>query len=289
MPTAPRNPTQEMNSFSRQEKRNGARQRNTATGRATNISASRDRERRPARSRQPVAARPAGRAARTSRSGRARSRRRGTRSRCCGRASAGCRRPGRRDRRRESRSRGTTAASAEDDERAGGDERRMQALRQAEPVEREHDRAAAERRRRWCRATACTASVHERCAATMLAARSRNSTSTMVRKTANGSLVPDSTSSVAPTRGRSRRPRGMDEQENRSRVGRGDDRAHQQRLEPGEAQQVSRDRRGQRRRQQHAEGGEQPAPAPARCGRSAKRVRSPPSNRISASAMAPTR
>ena len=33
-----------------------------------------------------------------------------------------------------------------------------------------------------------------------------NSTSISVRKTANGSLVPDSASSVAPTRGRSRRP-----------------------------------------------------------------------------------
>ena len=33
-----------------------------------------------------------------------------------------------------------------------------------------------------------------------------NSTSIRVRNTANGSLVPDSASSVAPTRGRSRRP-----------------------------------------------------------------------------------
>ena len=38
MPTAPRRPTQEMNSFSRSEKRNGARQRNTATGRAISVS-----------------------------------------------------------------------------------------------------------------------------------------------------------------------------------------------------------------------------------------------------------
>ena len=36
---------------------------------------------------------------------------------------------------------------------------------------------------------------------------SRNSTSSKVRKTAKGSLVPDSTSSVARTRGRSLRPR----------------------------------------------------------------------------------
>ena len=40
MPTAPRSPTQEMNSFSRNEKRNGARHRNTAAGRATIISVS---------------------------------------------------------------------------------------------------------------------------------------------------------------------------------------------------------------------------------------------------------
>ena len=38
MPTAPRSPTQEMNAFSRHEKRNGARHRNTASGRAKNIS-----------------------------------------------------------------------------------------------------------------------------------------------------------------------------------------------------------------------------------------------------------
>ena len=40
MPTAPRRPTHDMNSFSRLEKRNGARQMNTASGRATSISAS---------------------------------------------------------------------------------------------------------------------------------------------------------------------------------------------------------------------------------------------------------
>ena len=37
MPTAPRRPTQEMNSFSREENANGARHRNTAAGRARNI------------------------------------------------------------------------------------------------------------------------------------------------------------------------------------------------------------------------------------------------------------
>ena len=111
MPTAPRRPTQEMNSFSRQEKRNGARHRNTATGRANSISVARDRERRQRMLGQPVAARPAGRAARTSRSGRARSPHRETPPRCCGRASAGCRPPGRRDRRRESPRHARTAAS----------------------------------------------------------------------------------------------------------------------------------------------------------------------------------
>ena len=39
-PTAPRRPTQEMNSFSRHWKRNGARHRNTAAGRAISISTS---------------------------------------------------------------------------------------------------------------------------------------------------------------------------------------------------------------------------------------------------------
>ena len=51
MPTAPRRPTHDMNSFSRHEKRNGARQMNTASGRATSISVERDRERRRARAR----------------------------------------------------------------------------------------------------------------------------------------------------------------------------------------------------------------------------------------------
>ena len=40
MPTAPRRPTQEMKASPASEKRNGARHRNTAAGRATNISAS---------------------------------------------------------------------------------------------------------------------------------------------------------------------------------------------------------------------------------------------------------
>ena len=38
MPTAPRSPTHEMNSFSRLVNRNGQRLRNTAAGRAMNIS-----------------------------------------------------------------------------------------------------------------------------------------------------------------------------------------------------------------------------------------------------------
>ncbi len=39
IPTAPRRPTHEMNSFSRKLKRNGARHRNTAAGLAISISA----------------------------------------------------------------------------------------------------------------------------------------------------------------------------------------------------------------------------------------------------------
>ena len=76
-PTAPRRPTQEMNSFSRKLKRNGARQSNTAAGRAISISASATAS---AGSAAAAAgrARPAGRAARTWRSARARWRRRGT-------------------------------------------------------------------------------------------------------------------------------------------------------------------------------------------------------------------
>ncbi len=143
MPTAPRNPTQEMNSFSRQEKRNGARQQNTAAGRAKTISVS--------------ATASAGSACSASRSGHA-SRPSSTNITICAsqvsgiekhhHGVVGARRPvadhqagqvdGQETRGMHDR------GEAEDHQRAGGHERRMQALRQSEPVEREHDQAPAQ-------------------------------------------------------------------------------------------------------------------------------------------------
>ena len=53
--------------------------------------------------------------------------------------------------------------------------------------------------------SACSASVRRTCCQESSPTR-RNSINNMVSRTANGSLLPDSTSSVAPTRGRKRSP-----------------------------------------------------------------------------------
>ncbi len=78
----------------------------------------------------------------------------------------------------------------------------------------------------------------------------------MARKIANGSLVPDSTSMVAPTRGPQAQPAGMHQEEHRRGIGRGDDGADQQRLGPAEIEEIMRDRRGDGGGQQHAQGRE---------------------------------
>ncbi len=93
----------------------------------------------------------------------------------------------------------------EDRQHAGDDERRMQALRQRDAIERQHDEAAAAEADD--RAERGFARQLDQNADRAAAAAHQISTSRMVRKIASGSLVADSTSSVAPTRGRKRNPR----------------------------------------------------------------------------------
>ena len=103
--------------------------------------------------------------------------------------------------------------------------------------------------------TACTASMASTCCHEP-SPSVRNSTRMIVSSTANGSLLPDSTSRVAPTRGRSRNPRGVHQEEHRRGVGRGHHRADQQRLGPAHVEQVFGDRGGDRRREQDTDGRE---------------------------------
>ena len=79
-------------------------------------------------------------------------------------------------------------------------------------------------------------------------------------------------------------PPGVEQEEHRRRVGRGHHGADQQRLGPVDAAHDTGDRRGQRRRDQDTQRWRAGLRARARCGRSRSRVRSPPSNRIRASA-----
>ena len=142
MPTAPRSPTQEMNSFSRQEKRNGARHRNTATGRATSISVSRHRQRRQQPLRQPV--RPDQQAEQHEHHD---LREPGHGIEEHHDRVVGARRPVADHEAGEidgEKARAVHRGKPEDHQRAGGHERRVQALRQAEPVEHQHDRAPAQ-------------------------------------------------------------------------------------------------------------------------------------------------
>jgi hypothetical protein len=87
-----------------------------------------------------------------------------------------------------------------------------------------------------------------------------NSTSIKVRNTANGSLLPDSASSVAPTRGRGADARtqpkslGVHQKKHRGGVGRGHHGADQQRLGPVQVERKFRDRRRDQCGQQHADG-----------------------------------
>ena len=214
-----------------------------------------------------AAARPAARAARTSRSAPARSRRRETPPRCCARGSGGCRLPGPRDRRRGSPSHAAPAPAPKITSalvatngacRPCARPRRLSTSTIARPPTIPM----------MVPSTASLASEMTTCCQDHRSPISRNSTSTMVRKIANGSLMPDSTSSVAPTRGRSRSPLGMDQEEHRRRVGRGHHRADQKRLGPVHAEHVSWRTARSAPPSAARRGSRAPSPAPARCGRS---------------------
>ncbi|MEY9419899.1 hypothetical protein ABIF69_006341 [Bradyrhizobium japonicum] len=69
-------------------------------------------------------------------------------------------------------------------------------------------------------------------------------------------MVPDSASSVAPTRGRRRRALGVHQQEHCGRVGRGHDGTDQQRFRPVEVERVFGERRRDQRGQKHSDGRE---------------------------------
>ena len=142
MPTAPRSPTQEIKSFSRQSNLKGARHRNTATGRATSIStaATSKAAKMLCGSRCGQASNPS---RRTSRSAPARSRRRETSPPNYARGSAGCRAPARPDRPPESRSCAARWRRRKSPARRPRQTPRA-ALRKTEPVEREGDQLAAD-------------------------------------------------------------------------------------------------------------------------------------------------
>src|SRR5258707_1243404 len=101
--------------------------------------------------------------------------------------------------------------------------------------------------------TACSASIASTCPHDPSPA-DRYSTRRTVSRTANGSLLPDSTSSVAPTRGRRRKPRAW----TRKNTRRGRGRAHapppKQRLAPAHVEQVPGDGGGHPRRDHDADG-----------------------------------
>ncbi len=255
-----------MNSFSRKLKRNGARQTQHRGGPRDQHQHQCHGERRQQPLRQPVGP---GQQAEQHEHGDLREPGRGIEERHDGVVGAGLAiaddQPGDID--REEAGAVQRLGQPERHQRAGGDERRMHALRQHQAVEHEHHGAAAEpaeeaaddrllgQQMRRCRSRTCWP-------------ENRISTRTMVRKIANGSLMPDSTSSVARTRGPQPQALGVEQEEHRRGVGRGHHGADQQRLAPVQLQRPDRDRRGQRRGDQDADGGQQARRAPARCGTS---------------------
>ena len=205
IPTAPRKPTHEMNSFSRRLKRNGARQRNTAAGRATSISAAAT-----ASAGKIVSGRRSGHDSRPSSDEHRDLREPGggveeCDDRVVGAGRRCCRPPARRCRRRESPSRARSAASAKMTSAPVATNGACRPCGSSSRLSTNTIGAAAgiadEAAEEVSRASSSAISDHA------LLPTSRISTSTMVRKIANGSLMPDSTSSVALTRGRSRSPR----------------------------------------------------------------------------------
>ena len=138
---------------------------------------------------------------------------------------------------------------------AGGDERRVQALRQPQMVQHEHDGAAAQKAEQRPDESLARRARRRR-AARSRSPISRNLTSTMVRKTANGSLLPDSTSSVAADPRTQPQPARVEQKEYGGGVGRRHDCAHQHRLGPAQAERKLGDRGRERRGEHDADGRE---------------------------------
>ena len=203
--TAPRRPTQEMKAISARGKRNGIRQSQTATGRATKIrnrpsSTAAEQDRRKLRRRREQAEDQEHDDLRQPRHAVLEALQDGDG------ADVGIagNQAGEIDRQEAGAADG--AGGGEHHQRQRQHEDRQQALVEIEPVDQPHDGEAAEhaddgaeahmrRRSRGSRSTTSTSAAGS-------APRAMISTSVMVRKMAIGSLVPDSTSSVARTRSR---------------------------------------------------------------------------------------
>ena len=204
--TAPRRPTQEMKAVSARGKRNGNRQSQTASGRATKIrnrpsSDRAEQDRRELRRRREQAEHQEHDDLRQPRHAvleALQDRRR--------RGSWNCRRRGRRDRRRGSRSRRCAPAAAKTSSDSVSTKIGSRPLVEIEPVDEPHDGEAAAQCRRPRRAPSETRKPTTRSSDQHLGGRvgagAIISTSVMVRKMAIGSLVPDSISSVERARGR---------------------------------------------------------------------------------------
>ena len=174
---------------------------------------------------------------------------------------------------------------AENHQRRGGDERRVQALRQR------HALSASTTSRppitpMMAPRIASRANSSATCETSFRRSKSVRPASS-VRNTANGSLVPDSASSVAPTRGEGASPGGgAGETPPRRRSRRRPRRPGG--LGPAELERLFGDRRREQRGHQHADG-RQHHRGRQHGADALKPVFKPPSNRISASATDPTR
>ena len=252
MPTAPRKPTQEMNAFSRQEKRNGASRRTTASGRATNVKSQRYRERRQRRSEQFL--RPCQKTEQHEHHdlGEPGRPHRGRPRPGCARASAGCRRPFRRDKRRGSPSRAATCASAKITSalvatkgacRPCARPRRLSTNTIGAPADDPDDGAedgfAGER--------------DDDVLPGVIAADQQEFDQHDGEEDRERIVDAGFDFQHRADAGPQPQPLGVDQEEHRRRIGRGHDRADQEGLGPVHAEHVSGKRRGQRRGQQHAE------------------------------------
>ncbi len=143
---------------------------------------------------------------------------------------------------------------AEDHQRAGGHERRVQALRERQPVEHENDDPAANRTDDGAEDRLLREHrqhVLPRAVADGEKLDQEDGQQDRERIVAAGlDLERRADARAQPQSSR------MHEEEHRRGIGRGDDRAHQQRLDRVHSQRIGGDRGGQGRGQQHADGGE---------------------------------